>query len=154
MNYVKISLLGMCIFFFSSAINAQEDKIIQESQKAEVVLVNGHILVGELVEYIPDEKIVMRIGDGPEITFTMNQVKKIEMIKPKVKQIMPYVFKEKGWFNRTSVSAVTGESGTGYVVDHTVTYQYNNYLGIGLGAGISNYYQASGYNIFPVFMEV
>jgi opacity protein-like surface antigen len=149
MNKKALKILVGLIFLiiFQSSIQAQS-----EEQKVKLTLINGHELTGQLVEYIPDDKVTIMIGDGQEITFTMEQLKSVKMTDVVTKK--PYEFRETGWYNRTSISALTGESATGYSLNHTVSYQLDRRLSIGVGGGVDNYYKQDGYNIIPVFVEL
>lgn len=141
------SLFGLIfVILMQSSIQAQS-----EDQKVKLTLINGHELTGQLVEYLPDDKITIMIGDGQEITFDMDKLKSVKMTDVVTKK--PYEFREKGWYNRTSISALTGESATGFSLNHTVSYQFDRRLSVGIGGGVDNYYKQDGYNIIPVFIE-
>jgi hypothetical protein len=143
-NYRWVSTLVFCLIVgFLSA---------QSKESVKVQLENGHTLVGELVDYIPEVAVTIRFGGGNILEIPMSDIKKLDMEGLKLKR--PYTFRERGWYNRSSISALTGESGTGISINHTVSYHLNRLLGIGIGVGIDNYYKEDGYNIFPVYGEV
>ncbi len=139
-------LLGFMIISIMTSMAQSTDQTVK------ITLLNGHELTGQLVEYIPEDKITIMVGDGQEVTFTLDKLKAVKMNDIVNKK--PYDFRETGLYNRTSLSALTGESSTGFSLNHSVSYMLDRRLSIGLGAGIDNYYKEDGYNIIPVFMEV
>ena len=124
----------------------------QDTREVKIKLNNGHRITGQLVSYSINESITIRLGHDQELTFPMEEVAELKMEDFKTEK--PYTFKDKRFYNRTSISALTGESSTGFSVNHTITYQFHRKLGVGLGFGVDNYYKEDGYDIFPVFMEI
>lgn len=145
-------LIGILTFLLLSILVFGQDASPQEKNNVEVTLKNGHKLSGQLIYYIPHDKLSIRISEGNDLVLPMEEVKDLEMSQEKV--VKPYSFKERKIYNRTHLSILTGESGDGYALSHSVSYQYKHWIGVGLGAGIANYYNSSGYNLFPVFAEV
>ena len=121
-------------------------------QKVKLTLKNDHVITGSLVKYVPDQSVTILIGVDQELSFEMDQLKAFEMSDIQVQK--PYEFREKGWYNRTSLSVLSGESATGYSLNHSVSYQFDRRISVGAGVGIDNYYSEDGYNIIPVFLEL
>ncbi len=155
MNYLKY--IGLLLFIFlCGTMQAQDTNTIDM-----VYLKDGSIFRGTIVEYEPGGILRLRINRTSTITLQDARIKKIVQKgtasgKGGRKE---YAFKERGFYNATygNLSISTEFRGNDPVVDvgiHNITgYQFNRFLGVGLGVGMDYYYIGSGENIMPVYVE-
>ena len=126
-----------------------------------IYLKNGSEFRGELLDYQPDFVKLRALG-GKVITFQQKEIKKIvqEPINGKRRTPKPYQFKEKGVYKALfgNINAGTfawrDESTFGLGFKGLVGYQWNRWLGTGIGLGVENYYLNQGETVYPLFAEV
>lgn len=139
MKYALLSTL----FFLLCSLSAQGQ--IDKGQQL-VYFKDGTIIKGVIVEYRMNDKIVMRVGSR-DIELPVSSVKFITRGKNSKKyekklkeETYPYAFKEKGLYAVSALSLNTGSDFDGSVVglgaSQVVGYQWNRWLGFGIGGSI------------------
>jgi len=130
------------------------------AQKASdnIYLKNGDILIGSIVQYSITDDVVIELRNGNELTVPRSAIERVEMSGSKSSSYRKH--KEKQWYNQTSLrtlnglDAVWGDNIMGLGVQNVTGYQYNKWLGLGLGAGYDMYQIDSRQAIIPVFTEL
>lgn len=144
----------LCILLSSiSHVHAQRDK---------VYLKNDTKLVGKLVLYRPGDSVQIQLANGQILGFSDKEVQKIVMEDLKTNK--PYEFREKGVFNVTYFGLSFGKTHLlwspadtylGINVENVTGYQFNRFVGAGLGIGYDNYYvtgiDANVVSVFSAF---
>ncbi|WNJ16029.1 hypothetical protein [Pontibacter sp. G13] len=134
-----------------------------QSQTEHVVLLkNGSVLRGNIVEQVVGSHIVLRIPIDGDFTFQQHEIQKITVeanrfrrFKPKYKKaFIPYQYPEGPMFSMISGSIAfkNGEFGPEMVPNMQVEagLHINKWFNPGLGFGISPYPPG---NIFPIFLS-
>jgi hypothetical protein len=131
-------------------LNAQRDK---------VYLKNDTKLVGKLVLYRPGDSVQIQLANGQIVGFSDKDVQKIVM--EDLKTDKPYNFREKGIYNvmyfglsfgKTQLPWSPANNHLGISVENVTGYQYNRFVGAGLGIGFDNYYlTGTDANVLSVF---
>lgn len=116
-----------------------------------IEMLSGSKFVGKLVSYDPNGETTVSIN-GSEIKFQSDKIKKIVMTTSTETKSLNRL-KTKRIYNRTNFALLSNANGNGISLNHSVLYQHSRWVGIGLGAGIDNYYFAAGRNVYPVFLE-
>ena len=147
MKYLLLVTLSLFVFWGQ----AQNVDITEKKHETKIVLLNGTTLIGELVSYDPNTTIVISIS-GNEIVLPSDKIKKIVMMTSS-EQVNINRLKTKRLYNRTNIGLLSNSNGNGITLNHSVLYQHSRWIGVGLGAGIDNYYFQSGRNVYPVFVE-
>lgn len=142
-------ILFVLILLFGFSGFAQDS--IDPENKTKVYLKNGSVLIGNLISYSPNESIIFEIN-GNEIIIPLSVIKKTVMMTSS-NEVKVNHLKSKHFYNRTNFGLITNSNGTGISLTHSVLYQYSNWIGVGIGAGIDNYYFKEGRNVYPVFLE-
>lgn len=153
---IKTIIISL-ILSISFLLQAQEQRIHYDV----VYLKNGSEFRGELLEYQPDYVKLKALG-GRELTFQQKQIKKIvqEPIRSNWKERKPYEFKERGIYKAVLGSANFGtfawndDGANGLGFKGIVGYQWNRWIGAGIGIGIENYYLNQGETVYPIFAEI
>jgi hypothetical protein len=152
------------IFIFCVIILSQFAVQLQAQTKQynDVVYLNdGSKIRGRILNYKPDESVLVALSTGQEVKFLAKDVKKVVMDLPVVaKAPEPYAFKERGLYNATSFALSFGKSfytnNLGVGLQHSIGYQFKRILGAGVGVSYENLYiqnSAEG-RMFSVFGEV
>ena len=161
MNIKYISSIFVFLFFVN-VLFSQETK----GTESIVYLKNKSVFKGEIIEYVQDEVLKMKLSNSETIiVLDAKEVKKIihgEVDKVFLqKQKKSYEFKERGFYNATNISlsmagSAYSASGInfGYGAQTSFGYQFNRLLGAGVGIGMDYYYRGSGENLMPVFGEI
>ena len=127
-------------------------------------------MTGEIIQYIQDEKLILRLADGSQINILPEEIQQIiqelpddnideipaEGFKPKAKLFIPP--KTEGLYNITQLSFAMGSgSEPGLALGSGIStiggYQIKPFLGVGLGIGLDNYARR-GETIYPVFVDI
>ena len=80
-----------------------------------------------------------------------------QMVK---KEPPAYAFREKGWYNETSVGLMFGnnnayeEKETRIIVSNSTGYHFNKLLGVGLGTGYASFSEDSPEFVIPLYAEM
>lgn len=132
-----------------------------------VYMKDGSIYRGKIVEQAPDGPVVIQTWSGLIMHLPAKKVRRIVQKCPEDASSKhpaaprPYSFKERGWYNATHLSCVTGNTwnggvATGFSLHNSTGYAFSRWIGLGLGLGVDTY---SPYllNInqptYPVFLE-
>ena len=151
----KLIILSLA-FFFMYGLSAQE----KATHYDVIYLKDGSEFRGALLEYQPTYVTIKALG-GKELRFEKDQIAKVvqePIIVGKAKK--PYLFKERGVYKALLFSVTPGTAAwnddfaKGYGGKAVVGYQWNRWIGTGLGVGIENYYPGQGETVYPVFLEL
>ena len=147
-----VFLIAFAAFTFKTSpqLYAQTDK---------VYLKNGTSLVGKLLFYKPNDTLILELKNGQSLIFLGKDVKKVIMGDVKTEKL--YEFRERGLYNITYFNLNFGKSNgggqtqAGVALQNITGYQFNRWLGTGLGLGLDNYYiSGNDANILSVFNEI
>lgn len=141
-----------------SSLMAQESK--QEPFLSKVYIKEGSIYVGQILQY-SDSSLNILLREGILLSIPLSTIKKIIQLEdyPKIQQVAPYLFKEKGWYQINYLSAFGGsneynEVAVGAGFNTLFGYMYSRYFGIGIGLGMNHYAQDIPINFFPIYSEI
>jgi hypothetical protein len=152
MKHILIYIITLAAFTFNngSTLNAQNDK---------VYLNNDTRLVGKIMYYKPNDTLIIEMKNGQTLFFLDKDVKKIVMGETKVEK--PYAFRERGLYNITYFNlnfgkkSYNGAPNLGVALQNTTGFQFNRWLGAGLGLGLDNYYvEGNDGNVLSVYSEI
>jgi hypothetical protein len=155
MKQILISIIAFAAFTFNTGttLNAQNDK---------VYLNNDTRLVGKITYYKPNDTLILEMKNGQTLFFLDKDVKKIVMGETKVEK--PYAFRERGFynityfsinFNKSNYRYNNGEILAGVALQNTTGFQFNRWLGAGLGLGLDNYNViGNDANVLSVYSEI
>ncbi len=154
----KIILILSCCLLSFLQMMAQEGTSASDA----VYMKNGSVFRGTIMDYIPGEQVQLQMTNGNMLLLDDKNVRKIiqggaDNKKNKVRK--PYQFREKGVYHFTSGHINTGRSAyrnyneTGLGFTHTSGYQFNRWLGVGIGMGMDYYYMDSGQRFLQTFAE-
>lgn len=153
---MKHSLL--IILLSISFIMAQESK--HEPFLSKVYIKEGSIYVGQILQY-SDTSLNIQLREGMVLSIPQSTIKKIIQLEDyaKIRKVVPYQFKEKGWYQINYLSAYGGTSeNNDYVIgagfNSIFGYMYSRYLGVGIGLGMNHYAQNIPINFFPIYSEL
>lgn len=159
---VKIALLSLFCLFLAGQSFAQTES--PDIEYIDVVYLNsGSEFRGKLIEYKHGEYVKIKILGGQVITFPAEQVAKVvqestQASAQKIRPVREYAFKEKGIYNETYVNLPMGNNQWGWFVSglglhHVTGYQYNRWIGTGIGIGVDSYEMGDGRNVMPIYLE-
>ena len=122
---MKNLLSIVCFLLLSFSLSAQTS-----GYKDIVKLKQGHTVQGEIIKWVHDEYIILRLVDGAEVKFPFEAIEKITQkdLSGKQKSIKEYAFSENGLYNSTSFDASLNEQ-SGYGITHTIGWQYSRLFG-------------------------
>lgn len=150
-----VFLIAFAAFTFKTSpqLYAQTDK---------VYLNNKSTLVGKLLYYKPNDTLIIELKNGQKLIFLDKDVKKVVM--GEVKTEKPYQFRERGLYNimyfnvnfgKTTYYYGGGKAQAGVALQNITGYQFNRWIGTGLGLGFDNYYTSGNdANVLSVFSEI
>ena len=130
-----------------------------------VHLKDGSEFRGKIIEYKHDEYLKMEILGGQVVEFPAKQVKKVVQqpygqaaFVPKPVRTREYRFRESGIYNETYINVTQGYNSWGWWtiglgIHHVAGYQFNRWIGAGLGMGYDGYDMDAGQHIVPVYAE-
>lgn len=158
MKFIKYFSILIFLFTFSNAYSQQGYKTTDVVYTKE-----GSVFRGEIVAYTPGESLSLKISESSTIIIQDNRIKKIvqgaEGKGKRAKGKREYAFRERGLYNLSSVHIAAGATAANgeFIVDlgahHVAGFQFNRFLGVGLGVGMDYYYIGAGQNIMPVYAE-
>jgi hypothetical protein len=152
MKHILISIIALAALTFNlnTTLLAQNDK---------VYLQNDTRLVGKITYYKPNDSLIIEMKNGQTLFFHDKDVKKIVMGEIKVEK--PYAFRERGlynitYFNLNFAKRINyGDPNIGVALQNTTGFQFNRWLGAGLGFGLDNYYiTGNDANVLSVYSEI
>jgi len=163
MNYIKaLTIIIFACLVLPNTNFAQTDDI----QYIDIVhLKDGSEFRGKIVIYKHDDYLKMEILGGQVVEFPAKKVKKVvqqpygqSAYVPKAVKTREYRFRERGIYNETYVNlpqsySTWGDWNVGLGIHHVIGYQFNRWIGAGLGAGFDGYYMGYGENVIPVYAE-
>ena len=154
-------LFALC-FLLPNVNFAQTDEI----QYIDILyLKDGSEFRGKIIEYKHDEYAKMEILGGQVVEFPAKQIKKIVQqpygqaaFIPKPTRVREYRFREKGIYEETHISMPQGYDtwgwwSAGLGIHHVVGYQWNRWIGAGVGIGFDGYNLGAGENLMPIYAE-
>lgn len=147
--------LTTAIFFFLLVAMLQ---LQAQSSKQEVVyLKNGGIIRGTILEYIPNQKLIIKSDANNTYTFDANEIDHIEQETAPAAH-REVTIKQSGYYNVTNGGISLGKStiewqsnpinGTFQTING---YQFSPRLAVGLGVGLDWYPE---HRIYPFFIDV
>jgi hypothetical protein len=148
-------LLILC-FFLPGAIYAQDKK----PDCQDIVFVKGGSKFrGKILDYQHDGDLVMETWSGAKMRLpAANIVRIVQKCKGNNDDAYKpvYSFKERGWYNSSRLSILSGASGIGFSVQHSTGMQYNRFVGFGLGLGLEQFdpWEIGGAATVPIFAEI
>jgi len=161
-NTLILILLFMACLFAPNINFAQTDEV----QYIDIVhLKDGSEFRGKIIEYKHGDYLKIEILGGQTVEFPAKKVKKVVQqpygqaaFVPKVVKTREYRFRERGIYNETYVNLpqsylAWGSWNVGLGIHHVTGYQFNRWIGAGLGLGFDGYYLGYGENIIPVYAE-
>jgi len=164
---MKIKLIVINILFFVCVMLPNISKAqTDELQYIDIVhLKDGSEFRGKIIIYKHGDYLEMEILGGQVVEFPAKKIKKIVQQPygqlayiPKTIRVREYSFRERGIYNETYVNLPQGyntwsawEVGLG--IHHVVGYQFNRWIGTGIGVGFDGYYIGYGENVIPVYAE-
>ena len=128
-------------------------------------LKNGSKFEGKILEYQQGSALRLQLRSGGELEFREEEISRIEQgLEPEEENRKEmssgektYAFKERGVFNATYFSTLSGSSEEGFLLGlglHNITgYQFHRLFGLGLGLGVDTYSFDNGETLYPVFVE-
>jgi len=161
----RFTLLILLVSIFNCAyqqVFAQADSNLQEQETKYVFyLKDGTIIKGDLLEWQPEVIIKLKMTTGQVVTLDADKVKKfVEFSAVNHKSKAPYNFKEKGFYGLVKANIIGGNGGNrangslGAGASVVYGYQYNRWLGVGLGVGYDKYILDTGEDLIPVFIDL
>ena len=152
MRFLFFSIALLFTLVFSIKVNAQIDK------QAKISLKNGIKIKGGIVESFDDSKLKVKIDDSNIILIRYDHIRKISFkgygnvsndFDEKFSN--PPSLKIESYYHEFRGGLLIGEENTSVSL-HTINgYQFNKYLGTGLGLGINKY---GNYITMPVYATV
>lgn len=143
MKYLMILILTLA----TMVANGQETV----EYKDKLYTKDGSIIIGSITSYDPVGGVDIMMKNGKVISFANDQVKKVVMHQGE-EIVTPVTLRKGRVYNETQFSLLTGVSGTGIGIAHSVLYQFHEKIGAGIGIGLDNYYVAPGRDIYPIFI--
>lgn len=145
--------LILYFFLFVATIHLQA-----QTNKQEVVyLKNGGIIRGTILEYIPNQKLIIKSDANNTYTFDATEIDRIEQEAAPTKR-RDVSIKQSGYYNATQVGIALGKTDIEWQQDplnatlRTINgYQFNPRLAVGLGVGLDWYPE---YRTYPIFVDV
>lgn len=158
MKNIKYLLILFCLGIASIAIGQE-----QMEYNDVIHTKNGSVFRGKIQEYKADGSCKLMLLSGTEIYLDKSQIRKIvsEPIKYKKEKGTRsiYEFKEKGLYHFSSFhismanDAFRNDLTFGAGIHHISGFQFNRWMGVGLGVGMDYYYPGSGETFTPVYAE-
>ncbi|MCG8307882.1 MAG: hypothetical protein MI975_10870 [Cytophagales bacterium] len=140
------------LIFLSFTLDAQTGK------EAKICLKNGVKIKGAIVKTFDEDKLVVDVFGTGNVPVRYDQIAKIRFknygrIHGDIKRGLenPPVLKIGSYFHEIRGSLLFGEENIGAALNAINGYQFNKYLGTGLGIGINKY---GNYLTLPVYAQV
>jgi hypothetical protein len=135
------------------------------SCKDQVFLKDGSVFTGQLKSYEYKGQLVIETWSGLMLHINGSRVKRVVQgcgqTKTETKISKTYHFQEKGWFHHTRTAILPGNNYFGDAIPglslyHVSGFQFNRFLGAGIGLGVETYDPESGYEpvTYPLMLEV
>lgn len=149
-HFFKLSLL----ILMSLSINAHA----QENQQVKIVLKNGIKINGGIIGSFDDKRLNVKIDTSNIIAVRYDHIRKIvfkgnskaEIVSEELVALQPSL-NIKSFYHEFRGGLLIGEENTSITVQTINGYQFNKYLGTGLGLGVSKY---GNYITLPIYATV
>ena len=156
LKLIKLNLIGKILVWvvFYTIVTIQicsAQGSVEKKNIDRIILKNGKIIQGEILENIRDQYIKIRLLDGAEEQYGSDEVKKFVYDYK-----AGYTPRKRGYFNATSIALMFGrpndfDGPQAYPSIQTVNgFRFNQYLALGLGVGY-NLHDFIG--AMPVFLS-
>lgn len=156
------------LLLFGASLNAQNNNPVETLDR--VYLKNGSVFQGKLVDFEYGKALILELSNGERIEFKDEEVEKVVMEVDTAKVAIPveekkgkkkksnvYAFRESGIYNVTYFANLNGRDDdglrVGFGAHHVLGYQFNRWIGLGIGLGVDTYSFGDGESLYPVFME-
>lgn len=130
--------------------------VFSQTEQYTILLKNGNIVKGTLVEKNPGETITIRTAENEELKFAYDDIQKMtntaaqeKSNTKEVDSIQPYKYKRRGFINHTEASFLLGvgsatNSGMtnfnrGFGIRTVNGFQFSETMALGIGLGIERY---------------
>lgn len=150
-----IQALSLIIIFIFQ-LNAQTSN----SFKDKVILKNGSVLYGQLIDYSIGEKVKLKISNGQMLIFSDDNVKRVIINAPDSNFKEERKLKSNLIYNYATFNYISGNiegldlANSGLGINYSVGYRFNNYLSLGAGLGVETYNYGLREFFIPVFVDV
>ncbi|MEO6691839.1 MAG: hypothetical protein ABIO44_05815, partial [Saprospiraceae bacterium] len=143
----------ICIFYLIVS-NAYSQSSLEKNLTT-VYLKNGSVFVGAISQVYSPDSFQLLLKEG--IVFVLPFCEVIKMVQ-KDHPIFNYQFKEKGFYNVTSIkfnkgTNINNDFILGYGIESVCGFMFNRFIGLGLGIGYDFYGEESFKALYPIFIE-
>ncbi len=161
MKYINNYIAIIILIFISAQINAQNSNI----SKDKLVLKNGSIIYGKLLNYNPAKTIEFKLADNTVLSIPDSNIVSIQtnyisgqndMPDNNTKRFYSYVA-----FNLSPGNSIANNrwygstiSGTGIGAEYTMQFRLSKYVFSGFGAGIQTYNTIEKAVFYPVYADI
>ena len=152
---MKSNLFRLALFFlFAINVNAHA----QINKQAKIVLNNGTRIKGAIVESFDSNRLKINIYESDTISIRYDHIKKIRFKEyGKINDDFEYKLsnqpslKTESFFHEIRAGLLIGDENTSGSLQTINGYQFNKYLGTGLGIGVNKY---GNYLTLPIYATV
>ncbi len=161
MTYIKNFIAIIILICISVQVNAQNNEVTKDK----LVLKNGSIIYGKLLNYNPAKTIEFKLADNTVLSIPDSNIVSIQtnyisdqnnMQDNNTKRFYSYVA-----FNLSPGNSIvnnrwygSGISGTGIGAEYTMQFRLSKYVFTGFGAGIQTYNTFEKAIFYPVFVDL
>lgn len=145
---MRLILITCCMLILTGSL------AFAQSTKSKVVLKNGVLMKGEIVEFVQDDYLIIRVMDGQDMRIPANYIRSFKIKKGKLNT---YNIPQKGYYNYTKGGFLFTKANEFDAVNvnmsvHTINgYRYNQFYSAGLGVGLDRYGSTSA---LPVYLSL
>jgi hypothetical protein len=128
--------------------------VFSQSTKSKVILKNGVMMKGEIVEFVQDDYLIIHVMKGQDMRIPADYIRSFKIKKGKMST---YNLPKQGYYNYTKGGFLFLKANEfdGVQVNmsvHTINgYRYNQFYGAGLGVGLDRYGSTSA---LPVYLSI
>lgn len=126
-----------------------------------IYLKNGSVFKGSIVAYTPGAEMQFKTWNGIDLRLDDQNIRKVvqRCKEDGTHAPRPYSFKETGWYHNTRLGLLGGVDyyeypRTGFLIQHSSGYQWNRWLGAGIGIGAEVFNPGDDAGTYPLFAEV
>lgn len=160
---MKASRLIVCFILAFTWIQSIWGQSVEPLVVDIVWLKDGSKLRGTILKWELERGMDFKLLTGAEIVIPKNEIQRVmqditlregseKETNTYVRPPRVYAFKEKGWYQNTSVFLNISFSG-GAGIHHAMGYRFSRLLGVGIGSGIETHDFDAIRNIIPVYAE-
>lgn len=152
MKYFIFSITLFLILLGSS------DAFTQVNKKVKIVLINGVKINDAVIKSFNEEALEIYINNSDPLVIRYGRIKKINFkdygslqddVKDKLK--LPPSLETNAFFHEVKGSLLFGEDNLGFALQTINGYQFNRYIGTGLGLGVNKY---GNYLAMPIYANI